>query len=514
MDSKYLLGVDIGTYSSKGVLVDLHGEIIASYTVPHSMEMPEPGFFEHDSEEVWWGDFVAIVKELLRQSGVDPKLIASIGASAIGSCVLPVDKEGKPLRKGILYGIDTRANNEIGALERNIGRDNIYAKCGSHLSSQASGPKILWIRNNEFEVFKNTRWFLTSQAFVVLKLTGVASIDIYTAAGYAPLFDIHNYCWIDEHAEFITSSEKLPKALWSCEVVGNVTPEAAEETGLNEGTPVITGTTDAAAEAIGAGVAGFGEMMLMFGSSTFFIMKTEDLMQTDQFWSSPFLEADSYAFTGGMSTSGSLTTWFRDNFSHFEMKPEESDGESRYSSLARMAAESPAGSNGLVVLPYFEGERTPIHDHKAKGVVFGLGLKHTPGDLYRAILEGVGYGIRHNLDIMKENNVVPESIIAVGGGTKNREWLQLVADIADIRMTVPSQQIGACYGDAFMAGVGVGLFNNLSEIRHWLTEKIFILPDKENHDTYDFNYRLYRKLYTTNKDLMHELYDFQNRIRN
>jgi xylulokinase len=295
-------------------------------------------------------------------------------------------------------------------------------------------------------------------------------------------------------------------------VVGEVTPEAARETGLAEGTPVVAGTTDAAAEAISAGVADFGDMMLMFGSSVFFILKTAGLVPTRQFWSSNFLEEGTFAFLGGMSTAGSLTTWFRDQFAGLEVEKEKEGGENAYAELARLASASPAGSNGLIALPYFEGERTPLHDPTAKGVWFGLSLKHSRGDVYRAILEGVAFGIRHNLEAMKEEGVQPERILAVGGGTQNRLWLQIVADVCAIELTLPEQQIGASYGDAFLAGTGIGLFTrrsplgkDLSEIKRWVKTKIVIRPNPETQNLYEANYQIFRELYTSTKALMRRI---------
>ncbi|MCL4559258.1 MAG: FGGY-family carbohydrate kinase [Chloroflexi bacterium] len=507
MANGYLLGVDIGTYSSKGVLVKTDGAIVASHATPHGMAMPRPGFFEHDADAVWWHDFVEICRNLFQQSGISPKEVLGIGTSAIGSCVLPIDEAGRPLRPGILYGIDTRAWKEIEYLEKTLGKDEVFQKSGSHLSSQASGPKVLWIRNNEPEVFAKARWFLTSEAYLVYKLTGKASIDIYTAGGYAPMYNVLRREWIGEAAKLITPLERLPQAYWSWEVVGQVTAEAARQTNLAEGTPVVAGTTDAAAEAISAGVSEFGDMMLMFGSSIFFIMKTDQLIPTRSFWSSNFLEEGSYAFLGGMSTSGSLTTWFRNQFGQLEVEREKSGELNAYAELARLAAGSPPGSNGLVALPYFEGERTPIHDPKAKGVWFGLSIKHTKGDLYRSLMEGVALGIRHNLEIMLEEGVQPRRILAVGGGTKNDLWMQIVADAAGIELTLPEQQIGASFGDAFLAGKGVGVFQNLSQIQKWIKIKGVVTPDGKSRAVYDFNYGIFRELYASTKPLMHRLAD-------
>ena len=505
MAKGYLLGVDIGTYSSKGVLVQEDGKIIAQKVVPHGMDMPKPGYFEHDADRVWWHDFVEIVKNLLSISGVDPKQILGIGTSAIGSCVLPIDEAGQPLRPAILYGIDTRTTQEIEYLEKTLGREEIFQHSGMHLSSQASGPKIMWIKNHEPEVFQKTRWFLTSQAYLVYRLTGEATIDIYTANGYAPLFDVHNLGWREEIASYITPIDRLPKAFWSCEIAGRVTEQAARETGLASGTPVIVGTTDAAAEAISTGVREFNDMMLMFGSSIFFIVKTADLVNTSHFWSAPFLEKDVYTFLGGTSTAGSLTTWFRNQFAELELEKEKTVGGNAYDRLAKLAAQSPPGAKGLIILPYFEGERTPLNDPRAKGMFFGISLRHTKADIYRAILEGVGYGIRHNLEVMEEEGVKPGRILATGGGTKNDLWMQIVSDITRVELVIPKEQIGASYGDAFMAGVGIGLFHNLTEIDRWVQIGKIVQPDFEASGKYDFNYRLFRSLYENTKPLMHDL---------
>lgn len=509
MTNGYLLGVDIGTYSSKGVLVRTDGKVVASHTVPHAMDMPKPGYFEHDADGVWWHDFVEIVRNLLQKSGIEPRQILGIGTSAIGSCVLPIDEDGNPLRPGILYGIDTRASAEIEFLERELGKQGIFESSGAHLSSQASGPKVLWIRNHEPEVYGKTRWFLTSEAYLVFKLTGKATIDIYTADGYAPLRNLHERTWIPEVAELITPLERLPQAYWSHEVVGTVTAQAAKETGLLEGTPVVAGTTDAAAEAISAGMADIGDMMLMFGSSIFFIMKTARLIPTQHFWSANSLEEGAFTFLGGMSTSGSLTTWFRNQLGGEEIRQEKETGQDAYAALADLAAQSIPGSHGLVALPYFEGERTPIHDPTARGVWFGLGLKHTKGDLYRSLLEAVAFGIRHNFEVMEMEGVRPGKILAVGGGTKNPLWMQIVADVCRMEMVIPEQQIGASYGDAFLAATGIGLFENLSEIKQWISVREAVKPDPNVDPAYDNNYRIFRELYSSTKNLMHKLAESQ-----
>jgi len=501
----YLLGIDIGTYESKGVLTTEAGEVVASAAVGHELAIPRPGWAEHDADGVWWGDFVAICRQLLAASRVDPRAIRGVGVSAIAPCVLPIDRAGRPLRPGILYGIDTRATAEITALEEALGRERIFATSVQHLSSQAAGPKILWIRNHEPEVFAAAATFLTGSAYLVFRLTGERIIDHYTATAFAPLYDVHNRRWSAEMAAPITPLEKLPRLIWTIEVAGEVTAEAAAETGLAPGTPVTAGTADAAAEALSAGLCRPGDLMVMYGSSLFFIQKTDRLAPTERLWSAVFFEPDTYAVAAGMSTSGSLTRWFRDNFAPLELAAEREGGPNAYAALAELAAASPRGANGLILLPYFSGERTPIHDPDARGLIVGLTLAHTRADVYRALLEGVGFGIRHNIEAMREEGVPPRRILAVGGGTRNALWLQIVSDIAGIEQYIPRQHYGACYGDAFLAGVGTGLFPDTTHAADWTEYAQVIRPDEAARREYEPYYELYREAYENARPIMHRL---------
>jgi len=488
-----LLGIDIGTYSSKGVLVQESGQVTASASVEHELSLPRPGHVEHDPEKLWWGDFRALVRELLQRSGLDPRRIAGIGISTISPAVVAADEQGVALRPAILYGIDTRATGEIREL---------HERTGAALSSQSAAPKVLWIRRHEPQVWARTRRILNGCGYLVLRLTGQSVIDVYDAALFAPFFDPSTQTWRRELAAQVAPVEMMPRPRWTCEPAGRVTGTAGKETGLAEGTPVITGTADAAAEAISAGLTEVGELMLMYGSSTFFILRTAELREPPGFWASPFLDKDSYVVAGGTATAGSLTRWFRDNFAPAELAAQRAGGAEAYQALAGLAASSPPGSNGLVALPYFAGERTPLHDPQARGMVFGLGLGHSRADLCRSLLEAVGYSIRHNLEALEEQGCQARRILAVGGGTRNPAWMQMVSDIAGIAQDIPDQQIGASYGDAFLAGVGVGMFQGLSEIHRWVRYRETLRPEASLRPMYDSLYRIYRELYRRNRDLM------------
>jgi xylulokinase len=338
-----------------------------------------------------------------------------------------------------------------------------------------------------------------------MRLTGENTVDIYDAAAFIPYFDVHSQGWVAELSSLVAPVQMMPRPTWTCEVAGRVTAEAARATGLATGTPVITGTADAAAEAISAGLTDVGDLMVMYGSSTFFILLTKELLAMKRFWGGRFLSPDTYMVAGGTATAGSLTRWFRDEFGHPEMANERAGGQNAYEALASLASSSPLGARGLLVLPYFSGERTPLHDPYAKGMFFGLTLSHTRSDIYRGILESVGYSIRHNIDALGEEGCRPSRILAVGGGTRNPFWMQIVSNIAGIRQLVPEQQIGASFGDAFLAGVGVGLFSDLKHVSRWVRLKEPVQPDPAAQKVYDDFYRLYLELYTRNAAAMREL---------
>lgn len=492
----YTLGIDIGTFETKGVLVDETGEIKAQAARGHKMLVPQPGWAEHRPEEDWWGDFVYVCQSLLRESCIDPREIKAVACSAIGPCMLPVDAHGAPLMNAVLYGVDGRAEAEVRELTDRIGQDLIVARGGNALTSQSVGPKILWLQRHRPEIFAQTAQILTSTSFLVQRLTGEVVIDHYTAANFSPLYDIAGQCWRDDLADDIVELAKLPRLLWSDEIAGHITAAAAAETGLAEGTPVAAGTIDAAAEAFSVGVDQPGDMMMMYGSTIFTILRAKSQVSDPRIWYAPWLFEGGHASMAGLATSGTLTHWFRDQFAR-DLDPSEA-----FSRLAAEANASPPGANGLLTLPYFSGERTPIHDMNAKGTFFGLNLTHTRGDMYRALIEGIAYGTRHVTETFAELGQSPTRLLAVGGGTKNLLWLQATSDITGIDQVVCEKTTGASYGDAFLAALAVGLVER-ADIAKWNpTEQVIrARPDP----AYDKGYALFRRLYEQTKDIAAEL---------
>ena len=508
MPQDLLLGIDIGTYESKGVLTTITGEVIAQVAVPHQLLFPRAGWAEHDPELTWWGDFCTITKQLLSTPGVVAADIKGVGISAIGPDVLPIDENFNPLRMGILYGVDTRAVKEIDELNAKFGEDEIFNATANCLSSQSTGPKILWIKNNEPEVYKRARWFVDATTFIVARLTSRVVIDHFSAGCMVPMYDPWKNKWSDRFCKDFVNLEQLPEILWSHELAGRVTSKASELTGLAEGTPVSVGTIDAGAEALSVGVTKPGEMMMMYGSTIFMIQVTDnDQAREKRLWAGPYLFPGTWCLLAGMATSGSLTRWFRDQFAPELVAAEKSGGASAYAELVKEAAETKPGAEGVIVLPYFSGERTPVMDPRAKGMIFGLSLTHTRGHIFRAILEGMGHGVKQHVDLFTSIGARPKTIKSVGGGTKNSIWLQAISDISGVPQEVAPLTFGASYGDALLAGVAVGLVSSPEEIRTWQGKARIISPDEKLAETYRPLSEIYTSLYDATKNQMHKLHE-------
>ena len=490
------LGVDIGTYETKGVLVDAAGEILAEARARHEMIVPQPGWAEHRAEEDWWGDFRRVTQEMLAQDGVSADQIAAVAVSGIGPCMLPVDAAGEPLMNGVLYGVDTRAMAEVDELTARIGEDTILDRCGNALTSQSVGPKILWLRRTHPDIFAQTAKILSASSFLVQRLTGENVIDHYTAANFSPLYDVDALDWCFDLAGDIAEPGQLPRLLWSSEIAGTVTGEAAEATGLAPGTPVTAGTIDAAAEALSVGVRDCGDMMMMYGSTIFIITLTGSRVRDPRLWYAPWLFEGQHASMAGLATSGTLTHWFRDHFAR------ELPRESAFPTLAAEAAAVPPGAEGLLFLPYFSGERTPIHDPLAKGALFGLNLTHTRGHMFRAVLEGIAMGTGHVVETYAEAGARPARVLAVGGGVQNEIWLQSTSDVSGLPQDICAVTTGASYGDAFLARVALGQAE-IGDIAAWNPVARRVEPQAS--DALSKAYPLFRRLYEQTKDIAHAL---------
>lgn len=484
------LGVDVGTSSTKGVLVDVDGSILGTATRAHDVERPHTGWVEMDGR-VWWQEFVAIARELL--SAHPDAEIAAVGVSGMGPCILLADEDDEPVRPAILYGVDTRAAAQIARMTAELGDGEIARIGGSVLTSQAGGPKIAWVADEEPDAFARAARLYMPASWLARRLTGAYVLDHQSASQVSPLYDIENERWHEPWWSRFAAPIEPPPLAWAGEVAGAVTAVAAELTGIPEGVPVITGTIDAWTEAVSVGAHGVGDLMLMYGTTMFLIATGADTLRTPSMWTTAGAFPGTRNLAGGMSTSGALTAWLKDLT------------EGDYPRLLAEAAESGVGARGLLMLPYFAGERTPIQDPDARGVIAGLTLRHGRGDLYRAALEATALGVRHNIETMRRAGADIRRIVAVGGGTQGRLWLQIVSDVTGLVQEVPATTIGASYGAAFLAASAVGADGPAPRIEQWNPVAERIEPDPDARTAYDALYDRYLRLYAGTKDVVHEL---------
>ncbi|WP_270886062.1 FGGY-family carbohydrate kinase [Pedococcus sp. 5OH_020] len=486
MHSFATIGVDIGTSSSKGVLVDESGRVMGTANRDHQPSRPRPGWVEMDAA-TWWDEFVGICRELLDGQRVE---VRAVGVSGMGPCVLLADDADRPVRPAILYGVDTRASAQIDELNARFGAEEILHRGGSALSSQAAGAKIAWVAQEEAGAFaRATRLYMPS-SWLVRHLTGEYVLDHHSASQCTPLYDVHGLGWYQPWVRQVCPSLELPRLAWADDVAGVVTTRASEETGLPAGIPVVTGTIDAWSEAVSAGAHRVGDLMLMYGTTMFLVNTVAEPVVEPSLWGPVGALRGTRSLAGGMATTGAVTGWLRELF-----------GSPSYAALLEAASASPAGANGLLMLPYFAGERTPLMDPDARGVLAGLTLSHTQGDLYRAALEATGLGVRHNIETMTGAGAPIERVVAVGGGAQSPLWPQIVSDITGREQVIPSETIGASLGAAFLAAQAVSDV----AIEDWNPPRTVCRPNVRHAALYDELYDLYRQLYQNTAPVVHAL---------
>ena len=479
------LGVDIGTSSSKAVITNENGDLIEQASRPHAVERPREGFVEMDPRE-WWTAFTELPRLVTREGRYR---IDAVGVSGMGPCLALTTEVGEPTRAAILYGVDTRSTRQIDYLTRELGDNEIVRRCGSRLSTQAVGPKILWVREEQPDVYSESRRFFTTSSWLAWKLTGAYVLDHHSASQCAPLYDLGEAAWNDEWAEMIAPTVGLPELRWSTDQAGAVTTAASRATGLRPGTPVTVGTIDAWAEAASVGADDPGSLMIMYGTTMFLVAATESRIVSPPLWSTQGVRAGSSSLAGGMATSGAVLEWVRTLV-----------GSASHGDLEKDAQRSGPGAAGLLLLPYFAGERTPVDDPQARGVIAGLTLSHSGGDLYRAALESTAFGVRHHLESFNAGGATTTRAVAVGGGAASRLWTQIVSDIAGVEQAIPSITVGASYGSARLAAELLGV----EQTRSWNPTHRTVSPnvDAGHHER---SFRRYQALYSATRDIVHEL---------
>ncbi|CAA7600912.1 glycerol kinase [Acididesulfobacillus acetoxydans] len=478
---QYVLGIDLGTSSCKTVLFTDKLIVVCSASAEYGTSYPRPGWAEQRAEE-WWEALRQTVSRVLTESRIKPSEIAAIGVDSQGSTVLPVTAEGQALRPGLIW-MDRRAEVQCRWIDENLG-DSLWQISGNHNDPSNIAPKVLWLKNNEPDVYSRADKFMHANGYLIYRLTGQFSMD-KSEGGLTQLFDTVRGSWSEE---LIMSCgidrAKLPDIYDCFEVVGQVTTEAARETGLCQGTPVVAGAMDMVASALGAGVYHAGEMYVAAGTVTALGVAVDEPKFTHSMHLYHHIIPDLWINAAGVDFGGGGLRWLRNVLS-----------EEDYLILNDLAQESCPGSNGLIFLPYMVGQRAPLWNSATRGVIMGLHPATGKADFIRMFMEGNAFGVRNILDIAEKEGLAGGSIRMTGGCTQSPIWTQIFADITGKNIEVPGALDVAALGSAVTAAVGIGMFRGFEEaLTGYSLENTYQVRSSE-HQLYEKMFRIYKRIY-------------------
>ena len=505
--ASYMMGIDVGTTGTRAVVVRPDGHVMGATTADHQpMRMPKPGWAEQDPED-WWQATILAVRGALKQSQVQGGDVAAVGLSGQMHGVVCLDKANVVLRPALLW-CDQRSQAQCDWITSKVGADRVIKLVSNPALTGFSAPKLLWVRDNEPATYERTAHFLLPKDYVRFRLTGEFATEVSDASGTL-LFDVAHRRWSKELIEALDiNPQVLPRAFESPEVTGQLTAETALLTGLKAGTPVVGGGGDQAASAVGNGIVLPGLTSATVGTSGVIFAYTGVPNLDPQGRIHTFCHAvpGKWHVMGVTQGAGLSLRWFREQLGASEAWYAHETGEDVYNLIIREAERVPAGSNGLLFLPYLMGERTPHLDAQARGMWFGLTAAHTRAHLIRAILEGVAFSLRDSLEIFKELEIPVEQIRASGGGSRSFFWRQIQADIYGKEVVTLQESEGSAFGAALLAGVGGGIYSSVEEsTREALQVRECLSPIDENVRLYDRQYEVYTQLYPAVQELIHRL---------
>lgn len=503
----FFIGTDIGTSSTKTVITDENGTIISSDVRQYGVLEPHPSWAEQHPD-VWLDAVKSTIRNAVDKGGINPGHAAALCISGLyGGSGVPLDKNMEVVRPCMIW-MDRRSGRLSQSLRTHIDEKELFSVTENGIDSYFGYTKLLWMKENEPELWKRTEVFLSPNQYVIYRLTGQIVMDKTAAGNLGGLFDMKRGIWSRKMSEMLEIPlAKLPERLLKpYEIAGELSREAAGEMGLLEGLPVCAGCVDCLSSTLAAGVTGEGECAAVLATSLNFGVIHSDMSPGPMYITMPYVtEEPGIRYTyGGMSTAGALTKWFSEQFSPEQWKIGEAGG-IPFEQLEKAAFKVPPGCEGLLILPYFMGERCPIWDSEARGLVMGLSLKHSGAHIYRAILEAVGYGMRHMIETLEEDININACCKLTGGGSGSRLWNQILSDITGKTLVRMPTGAEAPYGDAFLAAYSVGSVQNFSDIKGWVKEGETISPAKEKSEFYDNYFEIYKHLYYAIKEDMHRL---------
>lgn len=497
---RYVIGVDIGTSGTKTVLFDEKGNAVSSFLVEYPLYQPKIGWAEQDPED-WWNATYTSINSVIKQSGVNPADIKGIGLSGQMHGLVMLDKDGEVLRKSIIW-CDQRTTAEADELTEKIGKERLVEITGNPALTGFTAAKILWVQKNEPELYAKTAKILLPKDYIRYKLTGEYATEVSDASGMQ-LMDIKNRCWSEEVLEKLNIDKNLLGKMYeSCEVTGKIHQEAANLTGLNEGTIVVGGAGDQAAGAVGNGIVKTGIVSSTIGTSgvVFAHMDNIQIDKDGRVHTLCHAVPGKWHVMGVTQGAGLSLKWYRDNFCHAEMDAAEGMGVDPYYLMDKQAEKIAPGCEGLIYLPYLMGERSPHNDPNAKGVFFGLSAKHTKYDMLRAVMEGVSYSLNDCMSVIKEMGIDASEVRASGGGGKSKLWRQMQADMFGCDINTINVSEGPALGVALLAAVGAGIYNSVPEAcEAAISVKDTMTPIQENVEIYKNYFTVYQNIYKSLK---------------
>lgn len=493
---KYLLGIDIGTSGTKTVLFDRGGNPISSSTAEYPLYQPEIGWAEQDPQD-WWNAVCITINQVIKDSNINPESISGIGLSGQMHGLVMLDRDGNVLRKSIIW-CDQRTAKECVEITEKVGEKRLIDITANPALTGFTASKILWVRNNEPEIYEKCRKILLPKDYIRYMLTGEFATEVSDASGMQ-LLDIKNRCWSKEVLNALDIPiEYLGDVHESIVVSGKVHKKAAEVTGLKENTPVVGGAGDQAAGAIGNGIIKSGQISSTIGTSGVVFAHLDEPIIDEKGRVHTFCHAvpGAWHMMGVTQGAGLSLKWFRDNFCTNEIELAKGMGINPYVLMTKEAEKVPAGSRGVIYLPYLMGERTPHLNPKAKGVFFGLSAAHTKNEMLRAVIEGVSYSLLDCMEIIKDTGMNPTNVMVSGGGGKSELWRQILADIFNCKVSTNKSSEGPALGVALLAGVGTGVYKDIDEACSIaISENSVQFPKEENSLVYKRYYEIYKKIY-------------------
>lgn len=502
MVARHVLGIDFGTGGAKGCVVDDQGNVLGYAYREYPILHARPGWSEHDAEN-YWRVACEIIEQVLREAHCQPDEIAGIAVSSALPSMVLVNSDGNPVAPATNL-MDRRALDEVTLIRQIVGEATIEEVTANRIEDHPTIVNLYWYKRNRPQVYRQVHKALTIDGFIVSRLTGHYSLNRSSAVFYGIAFDIRRGSFREDILDQLEIDPAILPTLYDpTDTVGGVTSVAAQLTGLASGTPVVAGQVDCNAGWIAGGAIEPGDMQLNLGTSGVLgvVHKNLDFLESQdglRMVNIPYTTSprDTFSAVAVTTTGGQALRYLRDTFGGAEVDVQRQLNISAYDLITLQARDVPPGSDGLIVLPYFMGERSPIWDTSARAVIFGLSLHHQRGHIFRAFLEGVAYALYDSVAVLQRTGLtMTYPLIFNEGGSKSEVWRRIITDVFGVPTALLTGRTGAPLGDAILAGVGVGVFKDFTVARQWARYAEHLEPDTRNHERYLEYFQLYKSVY-------------------